>query len=1400
MVKSPINTLNPMTIRIKVRRMVNKPVIRPVNIITQADKFIPQVYRKDVLANMLSHTELGGEKLFQKLITDNNVDGCHADRDRTRQGWIFESICQISMTMKLIENLDYTQIYRGQPDNLTPISSFKTIMDVKVNGGGGNIVDYMLKQTGIFVPFSIKYMDEYNETDICKISRTMEKQNVEYNVGLIVKDKKIITGHRFNHKTCVDKQDLDNTTTKNLLFDEKDIVKSLQMFCDKYKNVKFGNIDDFIEHIDETYLLTTRKQLILRTHQKMTIKRFENDIDKNENKMFCIAHKPRSGKSITMLSICDSLLETGRKRILMMTSVPATIKSFTDDLDQFIAFRNIKYKTQDEFDTIDDNFVGVVLCSTQFLKTKSKTTDKKALVKMMDFDVIITDESHFGSSTEKTKTDIIDEDVVDAIMKNKVTIFASGTPDKTKKFYGIKSSYVYEWETTDESHMKTLFNEPRNEFAIEYMSRRHGPMFMDCYNDATLDRNYQRCPSQVLLKHTITDELVKEINDYNIKNNTKYGYSCGSLLELSKKINKDNKNGYEYENKFALCESTDGEEILIGFFDGIISKNRMKKDTIIKQVEAIQTRRNSRVAKKGNPSLIIIYLPTHTGNNNILKLQQTLKTFLENIWTEYNIEYSNATEESNHGLDEGTKCKEYNNFIDGIMANAKKHNKKGCVLLLGNKGGVGITYKHCDVTISLDDGHNLDQQKQRYSRALTEGDGKTIGINIDMNIQRTYTVLSDIIHNHRKNTNTKMTNAEILYYLHKENIFTFDPQHINNGQMREVEILSYYDKVSQEMMSANDDVSLLEGIECNDEMRDYINIECFKSVSTVLAVNPVLEGEQQDCPKGDKTKIIIDTPNSSTITPVTVVPDTQNQVVEEEKIVVLINKTLGLCKTFLFPLLALISRTTGIKCFKEILVCEKTSELVKNLLIDKKIDLENDNYRTIVQIMNVIIDQNAQIVNDITEIYSHAAPHKLRGLIEKHFIPTNEEKKNNAEIPTPVCLVDEMLNKIPEEFWTTPQKVFEPCCGKGNFVLGIFDKFYDGLKEKYIDEIERCKIIMTECLYYADLTTMNIFITTEILKCHIQSYTGLEELDYKFNSYTGDTLQLNTENIFKIDKFNAVIGNPPYNASGAVATGSTIWQKFTVTALNKWVIPKGYLLFVHPSGWRKPNTKRGKLDNLYDLMAKENQLLYLEIHGINDGKKVFNCGTRYDWYLIEHSKCYRSTVIVDEEYNKLTKDLSTLNWLPNSNIEDVINLLATGTEVRCPVMYSTPYHGALKKQMSYTNDETFKYPCVHSTLKNGTRFMFSTVNDKGHFGSSKVIIGESGINTPVVDINGDYGMTQGSFAIEIENEDEGNKISKALQSVRFNKIMKSTMFSIFRIDWNVFKEFKKDFWVEFIEL
>ena len=438
-----------------------------------------------------------------------------------------------------------------------------------------------------------------------------------------------------------------------------------------------------------------------------------------------------------------------------------------------------------------------------------------------------------------------------------------------------------------------------------------------------------------------------------------------------------------------------------------------------------------------------------------------------------------------------------------------------------------------------------------------------------------------------------------------------------------------------------------------------------------------------------------------------------------------------------------------------------------------------------------------EIINSINEIYKNSSPNEVRFRIEKHFIPTDEEKRNNAEIPTPVILVNKMLNVIPAGYWKTHKTFFEPCCGKGNFVLGIFDKLYEGLEESVPNKTERIRIIMRS-IYYSDITPMNIFITTELLKCHIQHYTGKNETDYSFNSYVGDTLKMNVEEQFNINGFDAVIGNPPYNGSGSVGTGNSIWQIFTTTALNNWIVKNGLLLFVHPSGWRKPDSKRGKYLNMFDLMTNKNQMVYLEIHGLKDGLKTFKCGTRYDWYLIEKTRKYKESIVIDEENKKNEIDLSIFKWLPNSNIQKIKSILANDEDIRCNIMYNTPYHSVLKKQMSHTRNEEFKYECIHTTPKTGPRIIYSNVNDKGHFGISKVIFGDSGISNPIIDMEGNYGMTEHSMAIQVSSYDEANNITNAIKSDSFKNIIKSCSFSTYQLDWRIFKEFKNDFWKEFV--
>ena len=65
-------------------------------------------------------------------------------------------------------------------------------------------------------------------------------------------------------------------------------------------------------------------------------------------------------------------------------------------------------------------------------------------------------------------------------------------------------------------------------------------------------------------------------------------------------------------------------------------------------------------------------------------------------------------------------------------------------------------------------------------------------------------------------------------------------------------------------------------------------------------------------------------------------------------------------------------------------------------------------------------------------------------------------------------------------------------------------------------------------------------------------------------------------------------------------------------------------------------------------------------------------------------------------------------------------------------------------------------------------------------------------------MEGKYGMTHGAMAIQVDNLEEATNISNVIGGDKFDKIIKSCMFSSFRIDWNIFTDMKKDFWKEFI--
>jgi hypothetical protein len=518
--------------------------------------------------------------------------------DSSRQGYLYESLCEFLILSKSFPGLDYVEVRDGQVQNHRTLTNCKTLLERNIHSGN-NVADMILKQETGTLLISIKYRGKFNpkDSDISHLDNTASKLMVEQNMklSLIVKDAGQVRNHKYTNASNIHKQVHDQVMRDELLFDEKSVIAALAQFKESDLLKKSHNVDELVDAINTDYLLSPRKQLTLKLHQKMAFLKFHEALalaNPNNTMMYCFAHKQRSGKSILLMSVCKHLVETTTtKKILLMTSVPSTIDSFRKDLDSWIPFKDINYCTQENISTLTPDFQGIAFCSVQYLKVDAER--KQQYLKHAAFDAIIVDESHLGSSTEKTKTGILSVaspttslDDTSSLIENlqkgiRLSIFASGTSDKTRTYYRIPAKHVDEWDMIDEAMMKQLNNDPQ---ILEHMQKKHGPFFSRCLNDPSVNKDYTNMPVQVLMKHSIPVDIVKQIIKYNLDNGTKYGYSCGSFFALNQVQDPATKKT-KYQSAFELANTCDGQDILVAFFKSIIDSDPMNKNTVMKQVE-----------------------------------------------------------------------------------------------------------------------------------------------------------------------------------------------------------------------------------------------------------------------------------------------------------------------------------------------------------------------------------------------------------------------------------------------------------------------------------------------------------------------------------------------------------------------------------------------------------------------------------------------------------------------------------------------------------------------------------------------------------------------------------------------------------------------------------------------
>lgn len=796
---------------------------------------------------------------------------------------------------------------------------------------------------------------------------------------------------------------------------------------------------------------------------------------------------------------------------------------------------------------------------------------------------------------------------------------------------------------------------------------------------------------------------------------------------------------------------------------GIPDSNFPDNVVFMKRIENICIEKGSRhMFNTSDPVVIMCFLP----QNNIAKLSEAVEKLLKNDHPLFGSDGIYEILSINSDVTNDPKQE-----IESAKIMSKRKNKKGLLVLSGRQCSLGVTIHMCDIVLLLNNNYSYDLLYQMMFRCMTEGSGKKCGFVVDLNIHRT---IETTLMEYANIVKPALHPKHAIDYLIRNRILGINSDHWEIYSKNPIKALDALIENVYTVYSSNTEKALEQllgrltnkEVELSDKDQNLLNMFDIGKNSGKLST--VLQTNEEELQKGiEKVK----KENSEC-------SEEENEVeevVEEQKVedvnpyVILKHIVPPVC---LLTIHKPDSTTLG-EMYNDI-----TSKESLNNILESQVERWWGRKADINNFMDIFIKYMSgdkelnQIIRTIKELFVKAKDDReeLSKLIDKYLIPTELEKKGSAEVSTPYELRQEMLDKIPEEFWSSPRKVFEPCSGKGGFLIDIVDRFDRGLEELIEDPDERYRVIVEECLYFGDINEMNIFIAKLLLN---------PDREYKLNYNKGDTLELDILEKWNLDGFDLVVGNPPYQPeSNGKKGGKSIWDEFVKYSLN--ILKKNkYLLFVHPALWRKPENK------LKDIMFSK-QIHYLSIHGDTEGLKKFKSTTRYDHYLLENTEVYKKSIVTFEDkktYNILINDklpfIPNYGWSIFKKVLDKLNdngIIATN-DSQCHT--SRDYVSKIKKK-------GYDYVLLNSISNSkGKTYAYSSKPHKVQT-NLKVLFSNGRHIVPFYD-NGELGITQGGIYILVKDKNEGIRIVEYLNTNLVKFLMKATK-------WSNFETSKQLFW------
>ena len=393
---------------------------------------------------------------------------------------------------------------------------------------------------------------------------------------------------------------------------------------------------------------------------------------------------------------------------------------------------------------------------------------------------------------------------------------------------------------------------------------------------------------------------------------------------------------------------------------------------------------------------------------------------------------------------------------------------------------------------------------------------------------------------------------------------------------------------------------------------------------------------------------------------------------------------------------------------------------------------------------------------------------KVLEIVRKYLTPKDSERTLFGEVFTPLELVCEMLSHLPDDVWTNKNlKWLDPANGIGNFPIVVYYKLMETLKS--VPEKNRSKHIIENMLYMNELNPVNVAICKIIFKM----------IDPTSNPHlsTADFLKMDCLKKLGIDKFDVIIGNPPYNSGGINAKttknverdqteSETIWPIIVEKSLSLLRDENSYIVFIHPGSWIGLKSTNGD-------MITNKQILFLRFYNYHEANLLFGNKSGkipLTYYVLQNQDTKNNTMIYDNVAGQAVSfNIYKSNFVPTESIQ----MLQKINEM-------TQKYGSLKSNHATCrniNDDdytqrTSKYPVVGIADKQ-IDIKYSRKN-YNKFTGAKLILANSSMGYPIIDRTGFAYPSSSDRCLLYSNIDKDkNELHKLqqLQSYLYTNLM-----------------------------